>query len=296
MGMHRNALAKAAAFIALPLLTAGAASAAAVGPFDFETGTAEDNQYTQNFLEVYVRNGGVLAQTDPADELEPNNDYLRMGQNGSTITVVTVLNTNPTKTLANANTFGNNLTISFDLGSNMPGGSVFGIYLFDPETPSDNLFAAVYFDQASANERLRFSYDGNLTTGSGGTQFRGNTITASGGFLVGGDGVNETYWQLSMIPSSSEASGTFTSSSITYVVGDNDDTTLTLMFGTQWVTWTIPDTLKVEDPAIAFYVNGYGSGSATWRIDNIAVVPEPAMISLLPAAGLLAMRRRRGVC
>lgn len=284
------------ALAALPLLTAGTASAAIVGPFDFESGTTSSNQYTQNFLQIHSQNSATLTHTDPADDEEPNNDYLKLAQTSGDVRVVAALNTNVTKSLSNSNTFSGNLTLNFDVSSNMPGGSSFGIYLFDPASTNgtNNLNVMLQFNQSGGTDRIRFASDGNPTSGSSGTLYRGDAISGSTGWLVGGDGSADTYWNVDALPSTSEASQSWTSGSLVYVPGTNDDTTLTLTLGTFSLTWTVPNALRVDDPAVAFLFSGYGSGSNSWRIDNIEVVPEPTLLGLLPLAGLLVRRRRHG--
>ncbi len=294
--MHRSKLLHFAASACLPILaSASMAAAAPVGPFDFETGSTEDNQYTQNFLVLNSRNNAVMTHTDPSDPDEPNNDYIKLVQTGSDIRVVAAINTNPVKTIANSSTFGGNLTLSFDLASNMPGGSTFGIYLFDPSSTNgtDNVNVMMQFNQSGETERIRFASDGNPTSGGSGTQYKGLAIDGTSGWLTGGDGSADTYWNATALPSTSEASQTWTSGSLVYTLGNNDDTTLTLNLGDFSLTWTIDNDLRVANPAVAFLFSGYGNSGASWRIDNISVVPEPTLIGLLPAAGLLALRRRR---
>lgn len=278
-------------------LGANLATAATVGPLDFESGIASGNQYTQNFLQLYARNGATLQQTDPADDGEPNNDYLRLPQNSNNITFVSAINTSAVKSLDNSDTFNGTVTVSFSASSNMPGGSSLGIYLFNPASVggADNLLVNMQFNQSGGTDRIRFYSDGATTTGSTGTQYKGTAITGStSGWLTGGDSAADTYWSNDFLPSTSESLESWTAGALVYAPGIHDDTTLTLTLGTTSVTWTIDNTMRIDNPAIALRFDGYGSGSGSWRIDDIHIVPEPASLALISVSALVLMRRRHG--
>ncbi len=278
---------------ALFILCGGVSQAAVVGPLNFETGTAESNQYTQNFLQVGSNGGGSAAQTDPADVDEPNNDYIRFVQNGDgNNRVATAINTSVTKSLATSDRFSGAFTMNFDIGSNTDGGSTFGIYLFDPTSANgaDSLLVNMQFNQVSETDRIRFSSDGAVASVGGGTQYKGNAIVGvGGGGLAGGDGDADTYYAVNALTSSSTA---WTAASLAYTPGEEDDTTLSLTIGTVTVTWTVSNALRVDNPAVAFRPGTYGSGTKTWRLDNIEVVPEPASAAVM-GIGIAAMLMRR---
>jgi hypothetical protein len=278
------------------MFSGGTTHASVVGPLNFESGTQAANQFTANFVQLYTRNSGTITQTDPADVSEPNNDYLRMQQNGNDSTTVIALNTSTTKTLANSDRFNGPFTLNFSLAADVPGGAGFAIYLFDPSSTNgaDNLLVNLAFDQAGNQDRIRFSYDGRPDNGNTGTVYKvGANISGTGGFLSGGDGSADTYYAVDAITASTEASGTWTAASVAYTPGSNDDTTMTFTLGAASMTWTIPNDLRVSDPAIAFRTNIYNTGTKSWRIDNVQVVPEPTSMCLILGAGWLLSRRRR---
>jgi hypothetical protein len=289
-----NRLTSHAVSLALPLLAATTLSAATAGPFGFESGTAASNQYTNNFLQLYSRDSGTFSQTDPADAGEPNNDFLKLARNGNANnTAITAINTAAVKTLSSSDSFAGTVTLTFDLASDAPGGSGFALYLFDPTSTngSDSLVVTLQFNQNAETDRVRFYSDGTPTTGSTGTQHKG-TLAGTGGTFAGGDGTADTYYQANWMSQSNEAAATWTAASLVYTPGANDDTTLQFAVGQVSATWTVPNALRVSNPAIAFRANTYGSGAQSWRVDNIYVVPEPGLLGLLPIAGLLARRGR----
>jgi len=295
--MKRTTLAALTVAALTTMLSGGTTPASVVGPLDFETGTQAANQFTANFVQLYAKNSGTITQTDPADLDEPNNDYLRLGQSGQDIAVVTAINTTSTnKTLSNSDRFSGPFTLNFSLAvSSAVAGSSFAIYLFDPSTTNgaDSLLVSVAFNKSGDTDRVHFYSDATPNAGKLGTAYDGPDITGSNGHLVGGDGASDTYYAVNAITGSDEASGTWTAASLAYTPGSNNDTKLTLTLGTIPITWTIPDALRVSDPAIAFRPDVYGTGSASWRIDNIEVVPEPASAGLFLGAGFATLLRRR---
>lgn len=281
--MNRTALLHIAALTAFPILATGASAAPMFGPLDFES----SGHFDDNFYLSYTSNGTAF-QTDPADG-EPNNDYLRIPGSGANSTAATVvLNTTAgTKSTSNADTFGSSFTLTFDLSTNMPDSDL-DLYLFDTTSASNNLIVSISTSYG-ADETVSFARDGNFNATDSGhwTGFSGTSTT--GDYLP------------SVSDTEADAGQNFTSVTLTYKVnpGDNAGATLTLEIGSFSTTLLLEDnTHVIMDPGIAIRNRSYNVAKTehAWRIDNIAVVPEPGMIGLLPAVGVLAMRRRRGDC
>lgn len=281
------------ALAAVPLLATATASAALFGPLDFET----SDQFTDNFYLGYTAGSATSLQTtDPS----PANNYLRMqgsGSNGAASTISLNRSTDA-KSWSNSDRFGNSFTLHFDFATNQSDAS-FALHLFDPSSPGDNLFVRINTSY-SANETVQFRRDGSFTVASGtpgsgfttGVTANSGTLSTSGTVTITGD---------FLTPANDAASGTgegFIPASLSYHVNPGVDTgaTLTLSLGSFSATLALEDdTHVIDNPAIAFHNITYNVSNVqhAWRIDNISVVPEPTLMGLLPAAGLLAMRRRR---
>jgi len=285
--MNRTALLHIAALTAFPILATGASAAPMFGPLDFES----SGQFDDNFFVSFTAGGGSAYQTDPNDDGEPNNDYLRIpGTDTNGAAAVVVINTSPgTKSLSTADSFGSAFKLTFDLAMNMTDANLDAI-LFDPSSSSNNLIVNIRTTY-SANESVGFARDGNIHATDSGLwkSFPDTTVTSD---------------VLPVVDDATAAEGlNFTPVAITYEVNPGEDAgaTLTVEIGSFSTTLTLPDNEHViASPAIAFRNRSYNvvDPPHAWRIDNIAVVPvpEPGMIGLLPAVGVLAMRRRRGDC
>ncbi len=258
--------------------------------YDFETA----NQFSDSFHTLASVNSPTTAQTSNGAA----NDYLRMAQRPSgnfQVTSAFAYNTSATKTLANSDTFGGAFTVDFKVSSNTPGGSGFGLFLFDPTSSngSNNLYAWVQFNQSSENDRIRIARDASPTSTGNGTTYTTGLTGTNAGFLDASG-----YHQVNAFSSTSNSSPVFTNGSITYTPGTGDTTTLAFTLGAATVTAVIPDTDVISNPAIAFRLNTYGNGTAEWRLDDIAfpnAVPEPASMGLLALAGTALLARRRHV-
>jgi hypothetical protein len=257
---------------------------------DFENGTASANPFTDNFR--VVRNPAFVGQTNPADGSEPNNDYLfgrKTREHSTSSSVTAIYDTTPGNANDAAQTFADSFTVSFDISTSAYNSGV-GIYLVDPANPSRNLFARFYFrdaDKASGNNtaenRIILSKDAGLAAGSGGTRYTTATgLSGTGGYW---HVATESYRAATAVVPSTEADPVWHSITLTYTPGDNNDTTLTVGYGTSFTaTVVLSNADRIENPSLGFFIN---HPAATWgtttKIDNLVIttIPEPSSYALL---------------
>jgi hypothetical protein len=246
--------------------------------FDFESGTASSNQFTQNFRLISTGTGST-GQSDPTAN-EPGNDFVSYERTGGTASVGSVLlyDTTPANTGDTAQVFSGPLSISLDLAAvNATSGA--GIYLVDPTNVDNNIGIFAQISASSTNERLGYRLDADLDGGTTGTETAGYT----------GDSASL----------SAHANPVFTTLTLTYTPGATSDT-LVASFGSlvaaEYVL-TGAERLGSETFMLALRLNDTSNTTSTSvKIDNltVSVVPEPSgWALLLGATGLLGLLRRR---
>ncbi len=246
---------------------------------NFESGTATSNQFTNNFRLIGSASAfaGTVAQTDPADAGEPNNDYVF--QAATTPGVVNYLyDTTPTNTSDANQTFAGNLTITMDISA-VQADSSFGIHLIDTSNFNNNLLAVFNLDRSSApttTDRIRFFKDGGIATGAAGTLITGGDLSGLSGLNV-----------------SPEATPVFGTMTVNYAPTTG---IFSLSLGTLSHSVTVDVADRITNPAIAFRLGDSSTTAGSAKIDNFTVVPEPTTFAmLLGGFGLLLgfQRRRR---
>ncbi|NJL70290.1 MAG: PEP-CTERM sorting domain-containing protein [Candidatus Competibacteraceae bacterium] len=245
----------------------------------FETGTASDNQFTQNFRRIDSWTDNTVGQTDPTAG-EPNNDYAFL----STSTVspdpinggLLLFDTTPADTTAGTdNTFAGPLTITLDISAVQADSSI-GIMFLDG-TNTNNLLALFNLDTTGTSDRIRFFRDGIATAVSAGTQI-GTTANGGSGLNISG---TDPF--------------TFGTMTVTYTPGTSNDTLLSLTVGTLSHSVSILNTDRIDTPRIGVRLFDPSSAAGSVKFDNFSIVPEPSTVALLLCGlgALAALRRRR---
>lgn len=295
----------------IPSLALAAAANAATITLDFETGTATDNQYTNNFRGV--KRGSNISQTDPTQPA--SNHYLAVTRppEGSewNRSAVAIYDTTPADVNDALPTFGNGtITIDFRVATSA-NNQGFGIYLFESgNMDSNNLFARFSINaDGGSNDRISFSKDGSLTLGNSGNTVLTDVAGVGGTWGTSGSPVN-TYHQNGPATISDNANPTWHYVTLTYTPGINNDTTLKLAYkGSDpsnlsesfSATVTISNADRIYDPALGIFIhNPTDVVGATAKIDDIVInytpIPEPSSFALLTGAfmgGLFICQRKR---
>ena len=142
--------------IALAWAGLGQLAAKADARISFET----VGDYVSNFR--HLAGSGTAAQTDPTVG-EPDNDTVRLSNNGFTVTY----DATPGDNTATRNLF----TVPFSVVADVRFGSFnnsYGVYFISPESEAQAYLALFNVEASGASDQFRFSTDGNpLTSGAG---------------------------------------------------------------------------------------------------------------------------------
>lgn len=292
----------------IPTLAFATIANAATLTFDFESGTAADNQKTNNFRSVKA--SGSLSQTDPADGGEPNNDWLAGSQvtGGSewTRSTVAVYDTTPTNASDARQGFGNGqITVDFRMATGAQNQAV-GIYFYTAN--NQNLFAR--FSVSTVNgavDRINLSANGLMNGGNGSeVHLTPTTYSAtSGTTTLANSGVENA----SSAHYNNTGDPTWFWVTVVYTPGATANTsTLSLAYKANSVndapsfsaSVVVPDTYKVIDPSLGLFL--YNNLTPTVKIDDLTItygaIPEPSTYGILLAGivgGVVALKRKRRV-
>ncbi|NJK90508.1 MAG: hypothetical protein HC904_00960 [Blastochloris sp.] len=122
------------------------------GPFDFESGTAGSNQFTDNFRNIGPTGETAVGQTNPTTG-EPGNDYAFSSATSAAAVTSLLFDTSPISGVLDP-TFAGSLTITLDI-SGVQADSSFGIQLLDGGS-TNNLLALFNLDNSGTTDRIRF--------------------------------------------------------------------------------------------------------------------------------------------
>lgn len=271
----------------IPCLALATAANAATISFDFET----SNQFSDNFRVARGTAGSNIGQTSTA-----GNDYMWGGMISGTQNVVAVYDTTPGNAADTLPSFAGPLTIDFKVAT-ANAAQIVGLYILDSTNVNNSLSVRLNITATGSSERISFAKDGNLSTGSGAVAYSNTT-----GFSGTGGAFNTTtsYQVNSNIAHSPEATPVFYGLTATYTPGTNDDTTLTLTYGTSFsATVTVANADRIDNPTLGFFISNYTVNTTT-KIDDIAItystIPEPSSYALLLgafSAGLFVFQRKR---